>query len=292
VAAFVFLGLLRGDKQAVSKTVQTTTASSSSTAKTSTPEHAAVSRSHIPIGDGKVSTDGGKVGYVYECKTPRNVGGAEHAGAWLKDGYWDATAKATVDGAVQWPNATYSVTTQGTYRVLSGNGLPLAATTGVYPISRGDDAYSYDRNPNSIVSQQNSYRIPLSPVVTQKETCANMGAVGFMKNGVAIYNALDAAGRDAAAHEVQDSCDGHPQSVGEYHYHNLSQCIPDPQTGKHSGLLGYAFDGFGIYGNYGERGESLTNEDLDICHGHTHRINWDGTMVEMYHYHATWRVLQ
>ncbi|MFN8462757.1 MAG: YHYH protein [Anaerolineales bacterium] len=100
-----------------------------------------------------------------------------------------------------------------------------------------------------------------------------------------IFNAFDAAGRDAGAHEVQDSCDGHPQQSGFYHYHNLSDCFQDTATG-HSALMGYAFDGFGIFGYYGEDGSELTNADLDECHGHTHVIEWDG-QVEMYHYHAT-----
>ena len=52
--------------------------------------------------------------------------------------------------------------------------------------------------------------------------------------------------------------------------------------------MGYAFDGFGVYGHYGENGEILTNADLDACHGHTHMIEWDGQRVEMYHYHATY----
>jgi hypothetical protein len=32
----------------------------------------------------------------------------------------------------------------------------------------------------------------------------------------------------------------------------------------------------------------LTSADLDECHGHTHAIPWNGKMVVMYHYHATW----
>jgi hypothetical protein len=47
-------------------------------------------------------------------------------------------------------------------------------------------------------------------------------------------------------------------------------------------------DGFGIYGNRGANGESLTDADLDECHGHTHDILWNGQMVSMYHYHATY----
>ena len=44
-----------------------------------------------------------------------------------------------------------------------------------------------------------------------------MGMVGIALNGVVVYNALDDAGRDAAAYEVQDQCGGHPQGSGEYH---------------------------------------------------------------------------
>jgi hypothetical protein len=51
--------------------------------------------------------------------------------------------------------------------------------------------------------------------------------------------------------------------------------------------MGYAFDGFGIYGYYGTDGKEVTNASLDECHGHSHAIEWDGQQVEMYHYHAT-----
>ena len=69
-----------------------------------------------------------------------------------------------------------------------------------------------------------------------------MGIIGYMTNGVALYNALDAAGHDAAAHEVQDSCDGHPERQGEYHYHSLSRCVEKTEgDGK---VIGYALTDF------------------------------------------------
>jgi hypothetical protein len=104
--------------------------------------------------------------------------------------------------------------------------------------------------------------------------------------GVLIFNGFDAGKRDAVAYEVQDKCDGHPEKTGQYHYHDLSRCISDSGTG-HSGLIGYAFDGFGIFGLRGESGKELTNQDLDECHGHTHEILWEGKKVSMYHYHST-----
>jgi YHYH protein len=102
-----------------------------------------------------------------------------------------------------------------------------------------------------------------------------------------LFNALDAPGRDAVAHETQDRCQGHPQISGVYHYHSLTSCIDDkPGPTGHSPLLGYALDGFGIFGNYQE-GKRLQSADLDPCHGHSHAIEWDGRTIEMFHYHAT-----
>jgi hypothetical protein len=62
----------------------------------------------------------------------------------------------------------------------------------------------------------------------------------------------------------------------------------EDQGKEHSALMGYAFDGFGIYGHRGENGKVLTNADLDACHGHTHEILWNGKKEKLYHYHATW----
>ena len=109
-------------------------------------------------------------------------------------------------------------------------------------------------------------------------------------DGAYFFNALDGPGRDAVAHEIQDECDGHPERTGAYHYHSLSVCVEDaePDAGsEHSPLVGYAIDGFGIYGHYGEDGETLTNSDLDECHGHTHEVEWDGENMELFHYHST-----
>jgi hypothetical protein len=130
--------------------------------------------------------------------------------------------------------------------------------------------------------------LPANPILADQPICAP-GAVGILLTGSVLFNALDAPGRDAVAHEVQDSCQGHPQESGVYHYHWITTCIDDKRLPDgHSALVGYALDGFGIFGRYGEKGELLSSSDLDACHGHTHAIPWDGKMVVMYHYHATW----
>ena len=130
--------------------------------------------------------------------------------------------------------------------------------------------------------------LPATPRIAVRESCVSFGAVGMLLTGGLLYNALDANGEDAVAHEIQDKCQGHPQRQGAYHYHNLTSCQKDENNKMHSALLGYAFDGFGIFGKYGENGKTLENSDLDACHGHIHSIDWDSKKIAMYHYHATW----
>jgi len=165
--------------------------------------------------------------------------------------------------------------------------LPYGHNTGTYPVSSKDVAYNYDRNPNSIKQQTITFSVPKNPTTLSSPQCVG-GEVGIATTGVLIFNAFDAGGRDAVAVEVQDKCDGHPQEGGYYHYHGYSTCFKDQsKDGEHSDLLGYAFDGFGLYGLKDEDGVELSSSDLDECHGHTHTISWDGQQVEMYHYHMT-----
>jgi hypothetical protein len=245
---------------------------------------ATVDPTRLPIGDGKVSTSP-TVGSVYSCQTRFTGGGAFTDGPWIKgDGTFDYSAKAVVDGDVSWPSQ-FAVSLNGSNRTFTGNDLP-SHTTGIFPIAQSDDAFRYDRNPNSIKPQTLQFSLPATPTVASQPTCLPGGPIGVLVSGSVLFNALDAEGRDAVAHEAQDRCQGHPQPEGQYHYHNLSECLDD-SDGGHSALMGYAFDGFGIYGHHGENGEELADADLDACHGHTHTITWDGQTVEMYHYHAT-----
>jgi hypothetical protein len=59
----------------------------------------------------------------------------------------------------------------------------------------------------------------------------------------------------------------------------------DSTTGN-SKLLGYALDGYGIYGPRYD-GKILSSSDLDQCHGTTSTVLWNGKEVDMYHYVAT-----
>ena len=240
----------------------------------------------LPVGDGKVAS-APKTGWVWACRVNANSqAGAHKQGPWFNgDGTYDFTAKAVVPGNVMW-NPKFAVSRNGEKRVFSTNDLPDHGT-GVYPVGRNTEAYKYDRNPNRISEQDISFSVPAHPEVGNAG-CAP-GAVGVLLSGSVLFNPLDEPGRDAVAWEAQDKCQGHPQQTGVYHYHSVSTCV-DTETlpGGHSALVGYAIDGFGIYGRKGEGGVTLVSADLDECHGHTHRIEWDGRAVDMYHYHATW----
>ncbi len=237
------------------------------------------------LGDGKISTSP-KNGYLDACQT-RFAPAPTITGPWIHGDTYDADEKPTIAGAVDWPNASISVTLEGDTHVVRANNLPTHPT-GVYPVSPSDPAYQYDRNPNSIREQNILLRLPANPEVAAQPSCVPMGMVGFTLVGGAIYNAVDAGGNDAPAHEVQDSCDGHPQRNGQYHYHSLSPCMPQGRDASGgSELIGYALDGFGIYGPYDASGRELTNADLDACHGSVGPVMWDGELVTMYHYVMT-----
>jgi hypothetical protein len=241
---------------------------------------------HLPLGDAKYSTTSASVGSIYLCQNSVRSQAATISAPWMNgDGTYDPSKLVKVDGAVSWEHQ-YSVTVQGGSRLILGNDLPNH-TTGTFPINRADDAYSYDRNPNSISAQTIDGTLPVNPTYRAQPNCLSGGAIGVMKSGVVIFNGLDSEGRDAVANEITDECGGHPQQQGWYHYHNLSPCLGDSATGGHSGLIGYALDGFGIYGVYGEDGAQLWTADLDECHGHSHLIEWEGEWKEMFHYHAT-----
>jgi YHYH protein len=243
----------------------------------------------IPLGDGKLASSP-QTGWIWPCRIGSNhIGGAHRRGSWIEgDRTYDLTTKVVVKGAVTWPQR-FTMSTQDDLRIFETNDLP-SHPTGIYPITPKDNAqaYRYDRNPNRIAAQKMRVELPIDPTLAPAATCTP-GAIGILNTGSVLFNALDAPGRDALAHEVQDGCQGHPEPSGVYHYHSISTCLPDKTTRNgHSELVGYILDGFGIYGRHGIGGKVLASADLDECHGHTHIINWNGRDVEMYHYHATW----
>jgi hypothetical protein len=131
-------------------------------------------------------------------------------------------------------------------------------------------------NPSYPAVQNKTLRIPRSPVaMTGTHTKTGMGPIGVMSNGVYFFNASDAMTYNNAgvwqqnANVVEaasfDAAKGHPAPAmggtgtprpGTYHYHQsptalIEQLDPGNTGQHHSPLIGYAFDGFPIYGPYG-----------------------------------------
>ncbi|MGB0490075.1 MAG: YHYH protein, partial [Candidatus Poseidoniaceae archaeon] len=170
--------------------------------------------------------------------------------------------------------------------------------------------------------------------------CApDRGEIAFALNGVPIYGPEDGPGGDAVAshHGVYEEdrqeiwlglCHAHSGPGGTYHYHADGNCMhwhPDEgetwldyewpgntSTNTSSGVIGIAFDGYPIYGAYGDAGNGTIEEmmssyrlkagetgyngiddyeyveglgHLDVCNGHF------GPTPDfpngIYHYHST-----
>jgi len=166
------------------------------------------------------------------------------------------------------------------------------------------------------------------------------GAIAFAVNGVAIYGPEDGPGGDAVAgqegayeedrqHVWLGLCHGHSGPGGEFHYHADGNCMHWHPEGEqtwlnysmessrtvteHSPIVGFALDGYPIYGFVGwdddgevvemtssyrlKDGETGYNGiddyeyvagmgDLDACNG-----QWGPTPdypEGIYHYHSTW----
>ncbi|KAI8853947.1 YHYH protein-domain-containing protein [Chytridium lagenaria] len=156
--------------------------------------------------------------------------------------------------------------------------------------------WTSQKTPNKAQVQCLNFTVPRSPTInntpfyigvytdkTQKttNTAIPMGQLGITVNGVAIYGNADATKSDAYVTEgkTMDTCGGHPDMSGTYHYHDepTSGCVIKETKTSHSPLFGIMLDGIPIYGPYGDTGAVPT--DLDECNGHVDKTN------SFYHYH-------
>ena len=166
------------------------------------------------------------------------------------------------------------------YLIIDSQGYPNHPTA-IFPNSS---------NPNSIKTQHFRFRLPLEPKLADQITRLPMGPIGVALNGVVFFNPFEFGGMNAVEGYSEvwlDSCCGHPQQDGVYHYHKYPSCVKSPfkDDGKqHSPVIGFAFDGFPVYGPY-ESDRQLAmdlrgEQALDVCNGHT-------DTERGYHYHVT-----
>jgi hypothetical protein len=118
-------------------------------------------------------------------------------------------------------------------------------------------------DPNIPGNQNFVYKITRNPAPnTGTLTAVGLGHVGVWTNGVSIFNTQDAMSynnlniwhQNAYIFEGSsfDNCLGHPAPGGEYHHHVSPKCLYDiNDSTHHSPIIGYAFDGYPVYGAYG-----------------------------------------
>ena len=137
-----------------------------------------------------------------------------------------------------------------TYAYVQGNGIP---------------SYSIGPwlNPNTPSGQSWTFKFPLTPSVASSkfDLTTYPGQLGAWINGIAMYGPgdgfsfgnLDIWHRNAFVYEVTsfDQCLGHADKNGIYHNHVIATCLILNNSLVHSPIVGYAFDGYPVYGPYG-----------------------------------------
>jgi len=194
----------------------------------------------------------------------------------------------------------FKVTVKGDSRLFTGNGIP-STPVGIFPIPKNSAAYKYyaalpaEGYANAAEIPIQAYKlnvtVPRYPVVNAAPSCIPMLPTGITLTGATWH--VEMAPDDSANLYNPDSalpldaCQGHPY-MGQYHYHGFSwKCFPaalQGQAGKQSPLMGYAIDGFGVYGPRGANGKWITNAQLDVCHGMTSKVWFNGKYQSIYHY--------
>jgi hypothetical protein len=127
----------------------------------------------------------------------------------------------------------------------------------------GYDIGPWTGNPNIPANQNFVFKITRNPQPnTGTPTTTPMGHIGTWSNGVSMFNPKDGMSynnqgiwnRNAIVAEAVsfDNCLGHPAPNGEYHHHLNPTCLYDDSNATvHSPIIGYAFDGYPVYGAFG-----------------------------------------
>jgi hypothetical protein len=160
----------------------------------------------------------------------------------------------------------------------AGSGYPKpslsasCSSTAVTVQSNGIPTYDYVAiTPNGLQAKNYTFTFPRFPSVAASTTPVPLlGNIGVAVNGIPIYGvnegaqpASDAYG-DPIAANILDECGSHSAQQGTFHNHKLQvKCLSqsavsssqpwnnaDPSPNEPSPIVGYAFDGFPIYGPY------------------------------------------
>jgi hypothetical protein len=163
---------------------------------------------------------------------------------------------------------------EGNYRVIESNGIPDHAT-GQFPNSG---------NPNAISPQNYTFRVPLNPRRNERWIASRGMFFGVAINGIPFEPGTaeywTTSGRRTGGREARNAAwnyealsgkinlgmdrnNAHVQPGGVYHYHGLPKGLLANLGSQAVQLIGYAADGFPIYGVNGYRDNDNPRERPD-----------------------------
>lgn len=121
--------------------------------------------------------------------------------------------------------------------------------------------------------------IPLQPVFGDTPQTRD-AALGVAVNGVPIFDYTgggEMSVEDLHHHQTRhdtlitqqlDVCGGHAGRGDDYHYHVAPVCmIEQMDNAGDAAIIGWAYDGFPIYGDNNPDGTEIAEGDLDVCNG-------------------------
>ncbi|WP_309735126.1 YHYH protein [Chamaesiphon sp. OTE_75_metabat_556] len=211
---------------------------------------------------------------------PTNVkDGKDKGGIWFKDGkVYDVNGTFISSLANFYSDPKWKlVNDDGSIRVTTTKAaFEAAARPEVDPRYHN---YCVEGRPEWYTVKETTYTIPVTPIYQQTPTSLGRDGIGVAFNGVK-FDAPAPLGAILSAHTLApfDDHGGHMNPRAGYHYHAATGHTKEIAQGdKHSPLIGYALDGFGIFALLDRDKKEPTN--LDESRGHFDKIRG-------YHYHA------
>lgn len=209
---------------------------------------------------------------------------AGNTSAYLRPGNKDAAGRIVAQNTLVADNVTLEFDDKSL--VLHTHGIPNHPT-GMFP----EPGFG---NPSFIQDKLATYYIPLKPTENPAHRITNddnsnhalhMGPIGVAVNGVVFFNPFDIGNQDAT--DLMDRCCGHPNPMNQYHYHKYPVCINSPWADEglaHSPLIGFAFDGYPVYGPY-ESANVMAKDVAGPTALNGFNLHYDADRG--WHYHAT-----
>jgi hypothetical protein len=197
-----------------------------------------------------------------------------------------SVATSSAIKAAKW-NPTVKLTYSKSSVLMQPTGIPNHARDAYYAVPNAGvvvpDATTANIIADPTKAQNYKFMIPTTPKYSSSVTNTSLGSIGVMISGAVLYNPFEGDGKTVAmannfsitnsagiTASFVDKCAGHPTpGIGAYHYHGLPNCVTAKvdKVSKPSHIIGFALDGFPIYGDRDNKGKQVTAMKLDKCNG-------------------------